>query len=612
MAKKQIQDLVDGNESTIISNQVNLDTDGTTVIDMEREGTHPSQTHELQSLSESTVLDDGATIKETLLVESETGLVEILEGYDDGYVRIKLPVTTVDVSNRNGRTYPRELAVAECGMEFEGRILGQSKHPEHEPDLLDQFIVWEKSVLEGDMQSFIAKIIPTQRGKDFTEIARAKAKVSTSRRGTGELKEGKDKLGAKTKVIIPGKYTLHGIDIIYPGFQSDRSAQQTIHFESVQSNTETSVNEKVVTPMPEKQTAPVVQPTTPELEASTSAVTPSPDEQATPVVEAAVAQPNTPLPTELIERLTGEIQAKDTLIAQKNVTISDLSSKHAEDETQIRAMTETFTVLNAEIVKLENAVNELNGTVQERTRLVATRDETLARRNQEVSERQKLLAQAHETLAERDGAIAERNQMVMERNKIITERDQMITKLSKDLSARNDVVAQQDSLIQERDAVIAERNKTIATQHTALVERDAMVTQQDKELVERDAELLKLSDQLLTEKLNVEHAKQKNEAFQYLFERVQLDGEKASWLIFNELRECATVEGVEAKFNASKQKNLALIEGVARIAGKAVYGDENVDANPKPEEETKKDTPKLTRQAVHTARAFGLPINPQN
>lgn len=528
-------------------------------------------------------VNENVNTQSNLLVETEQGHVQILEGYSDGYVRVKLPVSTVDVSNRNGRTYTKELAMKEVAMQFQGRVLGQSKHPQSDPDLLDQFIVWENAMLENDgVEYFVAKVVPTQKGKDFVELGRAGAMIATSRRGTGDLKEGTDKFGTKTKVVNPSTYVLQGIDIIYPGFQSDKGAQQnTIHFESIQSNTEgVNTNMPESDEIVETEEVSVVNETPAVETAPTSAPQPTPqaNENVTVPTAASVSvtastPQNAPVPTEIIENLTSEIQAKGAVIATQNVKLSELASRNATQEAQIQAMTESFTVMNDEILRMGKSISTLNVATQERNQIIAERDELLVKRNKTLAERQKLLVQAHATISERDAVIAERNVQVMQRNMLLAQRDGEIAKLHKELQERVETIAKQDTVIRERDAAVAERDSVIAQERASLQERDAMIAQIDMGLVEKNAEIMALNNQLLAEKVNIEVEKERNKAFQYLFEKVQIEGEKASWFIFNDLRNCATVQEVDEKFEASKTKGIQLIEGVARTAGKAVLKD---------------------------------------
>lgn len=559
-----------------------------------------------------------------LLVENEQSQVQILEGYSDGYARAKFAVTTVDVSNRNGRTYPKSLALREASMAFQGRVLGQSKHPQSEPDLLDQFIVWEKALLENDTEFFIAKIIPTSKGKDFTEIARAGASVSTSRRGTGELREGKDKNGTKTKIVIPESYQIQGVDVLYPGVQSDRGAQHLIHFESIQpeSNTEGATNmpesENVVTEEVVSETqAPVTTPEPPVASQSETQSTSS--AQAVTTVESgsvtASTPQNAPVPAEIIESLTTQIQAHETQITEQNVKIVNLAKDNATKTEQVKVMTEAISALNNETVRLNKLISEQNTAVNERMKMITDRDALLVKRNQTLAERQKLLVQAHETIAERDNAIGERNRTIAQKNSLVALRDETVSKLQKELSERNTVIAKQDLEIQGRDATIAERDQQIAKERESLAERDAIIAHSDKELVERNAELLTVQQELLNEKVNVELEKNRNAAFQHLFEKVQIEGEKASWFIFNDLRNCATVAEVDEKFAASKVKGIQLIEGVAQVAGRAVLlgttptdADEPEVVNPKKPENKSRPALEddLAKKANSVARYAGL------
>lgn len=290
------------------------------------------------------------------LIEREESPVQILEGYSDGYLRAKFLVTTVDVSNRNGRTYPRALAERETSTRFEGRVLGQSKHPQSEPDILDQFIVWESALLEGDNEFFVAKIIPTQKGKDFTEIARAGATVSSSRRGAGELREGTDKNGKKTKIVMSETYRLLGIDVLYPGVQSNASSMHTIHFEAVQDQENANMNELTAEQLREER------------------------EDLVTEIETAATKPL----EEKIAALESDVTAKDATIAtlttekeQANVLAQEKDAKLTEADAQVKTLNEKVVELTTQVESVTKSLDEATARVNALTETITAQKHLL-------------------------------------------------------------------------------------------------------------------------------------------------------------------------------------------------------------------------------------------
>lgn len=175
-----------------------------------------------------------------LLVEHTVAPVEITEVQDDGYHRVKFLVTTVGSRNRNGRIYPKELAMREVANPPKGNVLGQDGHPYGPAKLTDQFLVWEKMELEGDKEYAVAKVVPTEPdGKNFLMLVQAGAAVDSSRRGQGSVKEGEVN-GVKGMVVQPEGYKLIGIDILYPDSQSDPNAH-LVAYEALENENEMEI-----------------------------------------------------------------------------------------------------------------------------------------------------------------------------------------------------------------------------------------------------------------------------------------------------------------------------------------------------------------------------------
>lgn len=286
-------------------------------------------------------------MKPKKLIESEQSQVEIIEATEDGYHRARFLVTTVDVSNRNGRTYPKELATRETSLSFEGRILGMSKHPVSEPDPLDHFLVFEKAMLEGEHEYFVAKVAPTSKGKDFIELAKAGAMFSVSRRGAGDLKEGTDKYGKKTKIVVPESYTLHGIDVLYPNTQSDPNGHM-IQFEAIDSQTESNPmnltleqlreeNGELVTQIEDAATQPLKEQVT-QLEGQ---------------VETLTAEKDAAL--KLAEETQTKLTEIETKVAELTALVEDLTVKAGNAQ----ALLESEKALTEQVVTLTEQVNAL-------------------------------------------------------------------------------------------------------------------------------------------------------------------------------------------------------------------------------------------------------------
>jgi hypothetical protein len=544
--------------------------------------------------------EDNST-KPNVLEDITTGKIELSEKQSDGFHRAKFLVTTLNSRNLNGRIYTKDALSREIEHQPNGSVLGQDGHPTSNRKFTEQFLIWEKLMLENDKEYAIAKVVPTiPHGTNFILLAQAGAMASCSRVGTGSVKEGV--VNGVRGQVVQSDYQLRHIDIIVPNEQSDQNATM-LHFEmyqgdgknteSVENNMPDNEQPQAVVPTDEQ----VIEQTTSSAQATVVAETQTP----APAVEAP-AKPqvvDAPLPTDIIESLANEIREKDHQISKLTVVATDLASKHAVQAKQISVMNETFAALNAELLRVEKLVSELNNTVQDRSKLIAERDAMLMKRNQALAERQALLEQAHATIQERDTTIAERNRIIAQRNSLLAARDQTIAERDRELVERNSVIAKQDLMIQERDAQIAERDQIIAEERKTLAQRDAIIAESDKNSVERNAQILALNEELLAEKVKVDEEKKRNAALRHLFEKVQVQGDKASWYIFNDLINCASPEEVEEKFEASKARGIALIEGIAVKASKAILKDTTpTDADDLPKPETNKKPKTKTRPAL--------------
>lgn len=270
------------------------------------------------------------------LIDNVVAPIQILESDDSGYHCAKFLVTTVDESNRNGRTYPRELAERETQTHFAGRVLGQSRHPKSDPDPLDHFLVFQEAMLEGDHEYFLARVVPTSKGKDFIELAKAGAVFSVSRRGTGTLKEGKDKHGKKTMLVMPESYVLQGIDVLYPDTQSDPNGRM-IQFEAIDLQAQNETMEITLEQLREENA---------DLVAKIEQAATKPLDE-----KIATLESDTKVKDETIATLTAEKDAAVTL-AQENAT------KVAESENSLKELNEKLAAITAEMETLKTTADE--------------------------------------------------------------------------------------------------------------------------------------------------------------------------------------------------------------------------------------------------------------
>lgn len=208
---------------------------------------------------------------------------------------------------------------------------------------------------------------------------------------------------------------------------------------------------------------------------------------------------------------------------------------------------------------------------------------------------------------------------IQAKNALISEQTAKLTELTADNTAKTEQIKSlTESVNVLKDEIarllgqISELNSTVESKDKSLVEGEAKIAERDTTLVKRDAEIKSLQEQLLAEKNLTEAEKERNKAFQHLFEKVQTEGEKASWYILNELRTCATVQEVDEKFAVSKAKGIQLIEGISRPAGRAILrGTTPTDADELTTETKPKDSPtalppEVAERALRVARMGGL------
>ena len=149
----------------------------------------------------------------------------------------KLLISKADYVNRNNRVYPldvwrREVAKHQDKVEA-GMLLGQAEHPEGRPQLLDQFLKFTGLQLENKDVFATFTVIPTSKGRDFTEIARAGVRIGTSTRGAGSVK--RESRGGREVSVIQPDYELLGIDVMLFGEQSVDNAGM-VQFESIEAD----------------------------------------------------------------------------------------------------------------------------------------------------------------------------------------------------------------------------------------------------------------------------------------------------------------------------------------------------------------------------------------
>jgi hypothetical protein len=140
---------------------------------------------------------------------------------DNGGRRIKAIGITADVTNANGRRYPRRVlaaAVAKLNSHLsesngQGRYIatGEAEHPSDKgtrPSVTETVVRWDAASLNSSGKVLLeGAIIPTSKGKDIQAILEAGIKVGVSMRGFGSfvaVTEGGESVNEVTDLTIRG------------------------------------------------------------------------------------------------------------------------------------------------------------------------------------------------------------------------------------------------------------------------------------------------------------------------------------------------------------------------------------------------------------------------
>lgn len=173
------------------------------------------------------------------LVDSILAIPTITESIENGSPvhRGKLLVSVADRLNRNRRIYPESVWRREAANAAEkvraGLLTGQAEHPQGRPELLNTILKFTGVQYNESNKTVFAEfqVIPTAKGRDFIEIAKAGVAVGCSTRGTGSVQH--EKRNGQEVSVIQDDYNLLGIDIMLMNEQSVENAAM-LQFESVE------------------------------------------------------------------------------------------------------------------------------------------------------------------------------------------------------------------------------------------------------------------------------------------------------------------------------------------------------------------------------------------
>ena len=164
---------------------------------------------------------------------------------------------------------------------------------------------------------------------------------------------------------------------------------------------------------------------------------------------------------------------------------------------------------------------------------------------------------------------------------------------------------QVETLTVEKDAAVklAEETQTKLTEIEAkLVEAQALVEAKDATIAAANADFdeMNLKAEALTEQVNA--LTEADKAHKHLLEKVK--GERAAWLILDELKAEPTAAEVDAKFDEAKRKCDALIEHAVKPAGKTIY---TADENSELDDQSTKPAPNAAlEKSIRIARYAGV------
>lgn len=146
---------------------------------------------------------------------------------DRGYHTARLLITRGDYVNKNERVYPMHLWEREVPKAQDkittGSFVGLADHPGlfSGPSVLDTVIKFESLSIEGKEVWGEVMFIPTSKGRDVIEIAKAGVRIGVSTRGTGTgtRKEWTSPDGKihKEVQVINDDYEWKGADLVLEG-----------------------------------------------------------------------------------------------------------------------------------------------------------------------------------------------------------------------------------------------------------------------------------------------------------------------------------------------------------------------------------------------------------
>lgn len=178
-----------------------------------------------------------------LLTETLFSTLELREA-EDGYHHATLLLTHGDKVNKNNRVYPMHLWTREVpklkAKILGGGFVGLANHARgfEGPSILDTVIKFEDIWIEDKTVFGKVLIIPTRKGLDVVEIARAGVKVGASSVGRGTGKKG-DWTDPDTGVvhkdvsIIQDDFKAIRFDLVFQPSVEDAGIVRFEHFNGV-------------------------------------------------------------------------------------------------------------------------------------------------------------------------------------------------------------------------------------------------------------------------------------------------------------------------------------------------------------------------------------------
>lgn len=182
----------------------------------------------------------------TQLVDTKPIRLAIVEGDDDGKVRVRGEFARAGKATENKRVYPQKIWESEIGRLQDAmksrRVYGEADHPGDGRTSLNRIshivtdMRLENGVLIGE-----AEILPTDKGKNLMALLKAGCQVGVSSRGYGSTKSNE-----KGEEVVQEDYRLVTFDFVAD--PADQTAYPEVFFEGVEFGISGSL-----TPAQEKQ-----------------------------------------------------------------------------------------------------------------------------------------------------------------------------------------------------------------------------------------------------------------------------------------------------------------------------------------------------------------------